>query len=250
MAGMTLGVAMPWQMGEDWTERVLSRLGQPVWYNWKHDYGVAGYTPMLWRCNADDTGYPTKPFAAACALMAQSGCAWYAGNEPDRSDQSATAPRQFAEAVRRLQTAAPNASVAIPGVVWDADGYRWLEEYLACGGPVTGAWHVHIYGPRTPDEWSECYDNFGDWLAHHGLTGPVAITETLAWSTDFADQLRLMEYLHERNDVMAYWYAGLDYTRSLAWSQSGLADHDGNLTELGRRYVALRERTELYLPVV
>lgn len=245
-----LRVCLPWQWAEKdagYYDRVRARLGNPFFYNHKHDLlsgdPATRYTPMLYACKRD--GHFDRALMAARTYPRRM---WLIGNEPERADQSDTSPAEFAKAAAlwAAQTAG-RSFMALPGILWGDEGRAWLEGYLAQPNrTIPGVWAIHIYGSSTPEAWDAQYRHAQRWFAEHKVSRPVWPTETNCYSPDPARAIALMRYLHDRTDTLIWWYASRD--PFLGMASNNLHDAIFNPTPLGRAFAALQQPA--YAPIV
>ncbi len=238
------GVGIPHQRAQDdpsWYDTALAQVSPPWWYDWTYSQiDRPDYVPMLWRCDVEGVA------RALPIIMKNRVRLWLLGNEPERTDQSNTAPEVFAEAVKELNRQTHGTTIALPGILWDRYGYgkAWLSEYIDRGGPIPDAWHVHLY-VWTADEWRRTVPEMLAFLK--GIADiPVIISECASWHPKTT--LSVLEAIKETvrvGDAQAAAYFSAYYD---AWPEPSLLTAAGELTELGTQYT--KERHEVFLPQV
>lgn len=178
-----------WPVYLDVTER-LDTCTQN-WYTAPQFLEDERHTPSIW--NADYTPGTITQIAQLAADYP--GRTWLLFNEPEFAGQANTPPeiaavhmRYWAEAIGDNGTVACCGNLLYPSL----GGLRWLERYLAAGGPVPDVWHVHLY---VANEWEfqNVLGNWEMWNAGHGNL-PTIISEAgsgqelhdwlLTWSDD------------------------------------------------------------------
>lgn len=144
------------------------------WYTAPQFLEDERHTPSIW--NADYTPGTITEIAQLAADYP--GRTWLLFNEPELSGQANTPPeiaavhvRYWAEAIGDNGTVACCGNLLYPSL----GGLRWLERYLAAGGPVPDVWHIHIY---VANEWEfqNVLGNWERWNAGHGNL-PTIISE-------------------------------------------------------------------------
>ena len=229
------GVGCPWQNAEadnTWYQRVLDLLQPPWWYDWQfHQIGRDGYVPMLWAMRRD--GYYAEAMSKARAYPRTF---WLMGNEPEAPEQSATDPSEAAETMRRWMYDT-GVRFAAPGVILNNRGFAWLDDYLAFGGPVPMAWHVHNYA-QTVEAWSLWLDEFNHWMYDNKVLRPVIVSETAIDKQDMNEQVPLLAVIG--NALSAH------KVQAVAWFSAEYASHSwtnltegDELTSLGKHFVEM-----------
>ena len=178
-----------WPVYLDVTER-LDTCTQN-WYTAPQFLEDERHTPSIW--NADYTPGTITQIAQLAADYP--GRTWLLFNEPELSGQANTPPeiaavhvRYWAEAIGDNGTVACCGNLLYPSL----GGLRWLERYLAAGGPVPDVWHIHIYVANAW-EFQNVLGNWEMWNAGHGNL-PTIISEAgsgqelhdwlMTWSDD------------------------------------------------------------------
>ena len=133
------------------------------------------------------------------------GRTWLVLNEPERDDQADTAPDDAAihmtylmEAVGESGTVACCGVIVGPGRPWA----EWLDAYIAAGGPIPAAWHIHIY-EDSPAQWEESLALWDEWNASHGAL-PTIVSEA-----GFGESVYAFVQEFDRDDVWAVFWFGL-----------------------------------------
>lgn len=233
-----LGCGVPAPHGESdpaWYATATAAL-RPAWfYTWRADaIGQPGFVPMCWRMDIDSI----LPAVDVALANAASVPLWLIGNEPEREEQSDT-PAHIAAAacrewVRRCGTwaipwAAPgvNVSIHMAGM-----GYAWMEGFLACGGPIPPAFHVHIYG--NADAWRESVKRFHAWMRMRRVERPVIVSEA-GCADDPVGLFAAIRHSLSSGEVQA---AAIFSARYEPWPDCDLLTDDGELTALGRLFVS------------
>lgn len=215
-------------------DAILHILNSPWWYTWKYDQlDRPGYTPMVWRCTKD---WIERALPLA---LEEPERMWLLGNEPERLDQSNTPPDEFADNARRWALA--GLPFAAPGVLWNEQGRKWLEEYLSAGGPEPDAWHFHIYAWSAGHFLAEIASMNRMWSRR-----PIIISEC-AGAVDNAnlDVMRgVKEALRTGRIQAAAWFSA----RYEAFDDPSLLTADGQLTEIGAAFTA--PEYTVHLPAV
>ena len=120
-----------------WLERFRDADGQlPPWYDWHYVTGGPTYQRMIYKT------VPNKGVIERLIRRDPSHL-WLVLNEPERHDQANLSPEQGAAVAQEMRDL--GACIAVPGVIIGEDGLAWLDAYLAAGGPLPEAWHVHLY---------------------------------------------------------------------------------------------------------
>jgi hypothetical protein len=258
-----VGVSTAWQRGDAWTARTLETLQPELWMNWVHsDLDDPRYLPMAFSFQrAYHDGYIEAAQDGPRRL-------WLLGNEPELP-QSAGTPEDAAWLARRWANEV--------GGPWACCGnithhlypqlLDWPTAYLAAGGLVPDAWHVHIYFVQSGAEWDAALAAWQGWMVAHNAVRPVIVSETaFTEGTGWGDlapvrAAELLRHVREsvaRGDVRAVlWYSDADYWG--VWPWSNLLTQDGTLTSLGQVYMTPLQPTadtvtgqpgRLWLPVV
>ncbi len=139
---------------------------------------------------------------------------WLLWNEPDYPTQANISPVDAREITAEWTDILRAHGHTIAGhgcTITDSDGpardcwRRWLDGWLAAGGPLPDVWHIHIYAP-TIAKWLEQYNLWQTWNSQHGSL-PTIISEcgegpevyaylrtfsdprvqALLWFTDFSE---------------------------------------------------------------
>ena len=255
----TLSVGLPHQNAQadlSWYGRALELLQPPSWYNWKFDQTAEPhYVPMLWRLRND--AYMVEAIRVARLNKRR---LWFLSNEPERKrDQggSDVEPSEAADAVALWKRRTDN-PIAAPGILWDAWGQKWLEQYLQANGPMPDYWAVHIYA-HSAGHWLVLWEEWREWMRDNALELPTIVTEFASWSEDVAEQKAVMNVVNQtlRTDSLlhsAYWFSARYAPFVDWWARSDLLDADDQLTELGEHYVSggvsPATNTTTYLPSV
>lgn len=251
-----LHLCLPWQMEEFHPgahDRVYRLLGMPIHYSWNYGqiaYGKDTYHPMLWQCKL---GAAMTQAIAAAQANHLGAHVWLLGNEPERPDQSNTAPGDFVDAAVTWQ-ALVGGPWAAPGALWGDEGRAWLTEYLRLDGPIPSIWAIHIYGSGDSRGWNDQYRHAQRWLAERSVSRPIWVTETNA-AGGYDAQAALLHHLALRPDVTAFWYCAHDPFRTMA--AADLVNETGTQrTPLGDLYASLqgvggagRNEHNVYMPV-
>lgn len=232
-----LGVGIPHQLAVNdagYYQRALGTLRPSWWMNWLYDridYIYPAYTPMVWAMKMNG--------AANRAVTASwyGPRLWLLGNEPERADQSNTPPKEAAD-MSGWWAHAASGQFAAPGVMLGLkDAYVWLDAYLAAGGVVPHAWHVHNYA-WTETTWDNQYWEFMQWTARNKVERPVIVSETACLAVYLSDQIKVMNRvqaaLEQGRIIAACWYSTSD---PFGWiSAADLLTVSKALTALGEHY--------------
>lgn len=248
---MTLGLGIPPRYGEAdaaYTADVRSKLGgHRPWYDWRYgQMGADGYTPMLYDGNVERMAH--------CAEMAQSVMPMriFLFNEPCRTDQANMTPQQAAGALRQWGglvepwVTAPYVGGVNVSVHHGDAPYEWLDAFVDAIGHryrhyVLG-WHIHAYGPA--QAFCEAIELFRLWMTACNMVKPVIVSEC-GTDDNPAALMATIEGMLARGEIeAAYWFSA--YWAD--WNETGLLDAGGNLTAIGRAFVA--ERETVHLPAV
>lgn len=252
-----LGVGIAGQRGADWAQQSIDALQPSAWYNWLDGDDAPGYLPMAF--------YLTRPDRYIAVAQANPRL-WLCGNEPDLADGRAT-PQQAKEFAERWQSDVGGKWAGF-GTITDYWGMRWLDAYLALGGPLPTHWHIHIYYVATVATWQSALNQFVAWMQRNNAVRPIIVSETCLWTytngvpgaVDANESMRLLDHIAielERNELLhsVLWYSDKDYHD--LWTWSDLRRDDGSLTPLGVHFVALQlgvtgqgERQTTYMPQV
>lgn len=235
------GVGIPHQRAEndsDWYDLVLRKLNPPWFYNWKYDLlgKYNNYVPMIWRCNTEWIN------RAIPIVKSHPKQLYLLGNEPEpeQPGQSNTTPEDFIAGVRmwRKQVGYP---FAAPGICWGEYGRRWLDRYLELGGPLPDVWHFHIYAYSMESVGAAILD-----MKRLYPSRPIIISEC-AGAVKSVDKVVMdgIRLACTREDIQAgAWFSAYYET----WEEPSLLTKDGELTELGIKYISGLE--EVYLPMI
>lgn len=222
-----------WQYGAESAQQAAQLLDYPCHHNWIADsYGVPGHTP---------TAYSLQPSALDGYMAdASDGEFWLLGSEPNIS-VTHIEPSDAAIFTSGWVTQT-NTSWACCGTLqhWQY-GYLldWLDDYLAAGGAIPNAWHIHIYFVDNVG-WDATLAQFRDWMIDNDVVRPVIVSETAQTSGNAEPLLRHVAKAVCDGDVQAvYWYIGdKDAYNFAPLSQLTV---DGKITELGKLFVELRD---------
>ena len=253
---MMLGCCLPHQNAEAapaWYGRALELLQPASWYNWKFDQTAEPhYVPMLFALRND--AYMVDAIRVARGNKRRM---WLLGNEPERKDQSDTPANEAADAVALWKRRTDN-PIAAPGILWDAWGQRWLEDYLSADGPIPDYFAIHIYA-HTAGQWLVLWEEWREWMSWNNLELPTIVSECASWSDGIEDQKAVIDVARQtlRTDSIlhsAYFFSAHYGSYKPFWKHSDLLTADGALTELGRYFVAggvdpAAEHT-VYLPTI
>jgi hypothetical protein len=232
-----LGLGAPWQSGDNVTA-MLETLRPAWWYDWRFEQtGAPGYVPMIWSSSV----WHENDAVLTSLFERRPDTFWLLWNEPERSDQANMQPDEAATLTAEI--AAHGIQYAAPGVSLNGDGYLWLEDYLRHGGPVPHCWHVHMYGSRTPAEWSLRWASWVVWMREHCVVRPTIVSETNGWTEGDYGQCAVLDHVAamlDKEELLqaAAWFA----TRWDAWATGHphLMDESGNLTTVGDTFAHLR----------
>jgi len=240
------GVGLPNQTYQDYgmdLDAMLETLNPPWFYTWKYDQlQYPNFVPMVWRLNVEAV-------AQVLPVMAENhDRLWLLGNEPERAEQSNTSPEVFANAAQIIRAEFGWAvEIALPGVLNDYTGYGrdWTKAYLAAGGPMPDAWHFHVYEPNGQqvhariDAWKRLVDD----------TRPIIVSEVGCWLDRPERMAEVMDAARMEcatGSIQAAAHFSARYEADM--QHSDLLTATGDLTALGRRYVA--EQHTVYMPQV
>ena len=177
---------------------------------------------------------------------------WLVMNEPERRDQANLTPADGADLAKQMRLA--GAYIAVPGVIITTQGLDWLDDYLAAGGPVPAAWHVHLYYAETADGMDRRLETWGDWMVKRDMVRPTIISEFNAQGADVAGQMAMMSHMAKRLDEAAaardrglddwlwaaYWFSLKYKANESDAGYTNLIDDRGNPTELASVFVEER----------
>ena len=244
-----LGCCLPWQNAESdpaWYGRALELLHPASWYDYKFDQIVdPHYVPMLYTLRND-----------ACMVDAIRAARdnrqrlWFLGNEQERKDQGNTEPQEAADAVASWRRRTDN-PIAAPGILWDAWGQRWLEDYLNADGPTPEFWAIHIYA-HTAGHWLVLWQEWREWMSWNNLELPTIVSECSSWDEDPRIQCEVMDIVRRTLSTdkllhAAYWFSACYSPYADFWARSDLLTEDDQLTLVGEHFVGL---ATTYLPLV
>jgi len=218
--------------------RSLNMLQPQRWHNWGHSQQHMEdrrYTPTIWSpewvSSAQTLKWLTEKYPDRT---------WLLLNEPDYPGQADLPASDAAVFTRHWTGWLGEARTALAGVTVSyhrvGNALRWLDDYLAAGGELPDAWHIHLYAPTLAD-WKDCYARWRAWYQQNGKNKPVILSETALFHTvSSAKQIEFMEYVYNLTDLEAvYWYGAIETETT-----PGLMTADGDLTELGEAFVRLK----------
>ena len=232
-----LGVGAPWQSADD-IPAMLEKLRPAWWYDWRWEQcGSPGYVPMIWSDAiwAQSKEHIVAMFARRPELF------WLLWNEPEIADGQANMAPDLT-ATLTAEIAGHGIRYAAPGVSLTASGYRWLDAYMAAGGPVPPVWHVHIYWAQEPAQWSGAWAKWLGWMKANHAERPTIISETNAWTESAHGQRRMIEHVAGLLDTEPLLRAVAWFATRFTWGAGHpmLIDEAGDLTETGRAFAAVR----------
>ena len=232
-----LGVGAPWQSDDD-IPAMLEKLRPAWWYDWRWEQcGSPGYVPMIWS----DAIWAQSQEHIAAMFARRPDLFWLLWNEPEIADGQANMAPDLT-ATLTAEIAAYGIRYAAPGVSLTASGYRWMDAYMAAGGPVPPVWHVHIYWCLEPEQWAKSWLAWVHWMQANDCVRPTIVSETNAWTEGDFGQRAMLEYLAEA-------VADVELLRAVAWfatrynegtGHPHLLNEDGDLTSVGRTFAAVR----------
>ena len=235
-----LGVGAPWQSDDD-IPAMLERLNPAWWYDWRFECtGSPGYVPMIWS----DAMFVQNFDAIESLIMRWPEQFWLLWNEPEQEKQANMTPERAAQLTGDI-AGSYGLNYAAPGVSLTASGYRWLDAYMAAGGPVPPVWHVHIYWTQEPAQWSDAWAKWLDWMRANDCVRPTIVSETNAWTESAYGQRRMIEHVCMMLDTEPLLRAVAWFATRFTWGAGHpmLIDDAGNLTETGRMFAAMREQS-------
>lgn len=130
-----------------------------------------------------------------------------------------------------------NTIVGWPGVRISRSGMAWLDEYIAIGGVVPNAWHIHISKPL--DEWLSDYDVFLNWMRRKLVQRPVIVTDVEARTVESQPQKELLKGIVSRGLVECHYLSSVfwsDVYRPNRWGAS-LVTYSTLLSALGKLWI-------------
>ena len=191
--GLNLGI--PWQWGGD-VRAMWAILGDPGYYDWHWVTGGENYQRMIYS-RIDERDWRT----IQQLIRRDPSHLWLVMNEPERRDQANLSPADGADLAKLMRLA--GACIAAPGVIITTQGLDWLDDYLSAGGPVSEAWHVHLYYAETADGLDRRLETWGEWMCKRDLVRPTIISEFNAQGADVAGQVAMMRHMAKRLDEAA-----------------------------------------------
>jgi len=145
------GLGLPHQNAIDspgYYDRAIDQFNPPCFYNWRFDLPYEeNYFRMLWRASW------VEDRKEEILATPDDDKIWLLGNEPQSMWQGNETPEEFASAVR-FWVENIGRPFAIPGVVWNTQGYHWWKKYLEQSAPEPGAYHIHVYASNSV-EWAQ-----------------------------------------------------------------------------------------------
>lgn len=238
-----IGASIAWQRGIEWLAVTLMLLNPPVWMDWTWQHaGEPGYLPVVFYIK--DVPWNDN----AIAVANEFGGVWAIGNEPELQN-SFVSPQDAVAFVKKWDDEV-GGSWAVPGIILHEDGYKWLGEYLALGGPVGDYWNIHIYFAHTPEEWEEKWNGFKLWMKKHNLERPVIVTETNGWG--HADQALILQKIRtiQCGDPLLHtviWYSDVDYWLEPSPTDMRVGD---TTTELGKLFLNINKCRRMFFPMI
>ncbi|UJR11186.1 hypothetical protein I4U23_015367 [Adineta vaga] len=236
------GIAWPMENKED-NPNVFAG-GKISWiYNWSpYMTNIAGaeFVPMLWSINKGHDGNQFLDLAKDAKVV-------LGFNEPERGEQAQMNPTEAAHAWKKYiePLRQQGARLGSPAIASTNEGLNWLEQFLQELNKVGGQIDflaLHWYGRGT--------DNFINWITHVrsqlGNKYPVWITEfaCTSWNPqqpvpqdEVFDFMRLAK-LDSLDWVERYaWFGAQRQLDAALGSVNCLLKADGNLSDLGQKYV-------------
>ncbi|CAF1250178.1 unnamed protein product [Adineta steineri] len=238
------GIAWPMENKQD-SPNVFSG-GKIAWiYNWspyKTDVAGMEFVPMLWSTNRGHDGNTFLSQAKGARVV-------LGFNEPERGEQASLDPAVAARAWKQYiePLSADGTRLGSPAIASTNEGLNWMQQFLSeldrLGGRIDFL-TLHWYGRGS--------DNFINWITaarqRFGNKYPVWVTEFACTSWNPSQPVSQQEV----NDFMTQSIAKLDslnWVERYAWfgaqrhldaalgSTNCLIGSDGQLSELGRKYV-------------
>lgn len=227
-----LGVGCPWQT-EIPMRTVFDELDPPWWYDWRWENCADDrYLPMIWS----DGVWRQQRDVLEMLFKRWPDKLWMLWNEPERRDQANMDPAEAAALTHEI--AAYGIHYAAAGIALTSAGFRWMDAYMAAGGPVPDCWHVHIY-EASPNDFDFAWNRWRQWMTDNNAERPTIISECNGYTQGVYRQIEMVQHIQRRieeDELMqaAGWFA----TRFPMMQNSWLFNEDNQLTDVGRAYVA------------
>ena len=235
------GIAWPLQNQEDSLD-IFPRDRITWFYNWSADKQAdtdVEFVPMLWSGNGADQ------FAEKARSQ---GAKYILGfNEPERTDQARMSPGDAAQIWKQHVEPLREQGIRLgsPGVAGTDEGLNWLQDFLNEGCHIDFL-ALHWYGRGT--------DNLINFITNarerFGSRYPVWVTEFACTSWNPNEPVS-QEEINEFFDQTLARLDGTDWVERYSWfgatrhppegitSGNCLIGGDGQLSELGRKYVGI-----------
>lgn len=220
-----------WQYGAESAQEAAALLDYPCHHNWiVSSYGVPNHTPFAYSMSPS--------YLAGYVADAEADEFWLIGNEPNLG-ATFTKPSEAALFASGWVTQT-DVAWACCGTLQHYDHsylLNWLDSYLAAGGPVPDAWHIHIYFVDDGAGWDATLAQFRDWMTANDVVRPVIVSETAQTHGGDAEPLllRVARAVCDGDVQAVYWYIGdKDFHNFAPSSQLTV---DGVITELGKVFV-------------
>ena len=193
-----------------WYPDVLNKanmISAQCWHNWyaasAHGMMADGrYTPSIHT--TDRTYMLQSPEYVRWWSANSPGQTWLLLNEPEPEMQNQSPSEAAASVALWHDAIGANGRIACCGVTINSyiptSWREWMEEYLAAGGMLPDAWHIHIYAGSVP-EWKALLAEWQAWNFEHGNL-PTIISETGVWREVF-DYVMALD---EPGIEAVYWF--------------------------------------------
>ncbi|CAF5027605.1 unnamed protein product, partial [Rotaria sp. Silwood1] len=237
---MKRGLAWPLENKQD-SPHLFANGAVKWFYNWSSDKRSdvnLEFVPMYWSANKEDQ------IQFASKVRSQGGTVILGFNEPERGEQANMSPGDAARVWKQHIEPLANQGVRLgsPSVASTEEGLNWLQAFLNAGCHIDFL-ALHWYGRGTDNFLrfiTKAHERFGNkpvWVTEFACTSwnasqPVSQEEI----NDFFSQS--IQNLDSIDWVQRYaWFGAKRHFDAALGSGNCLIDPNGNLSELGKRYM-------------